>query len=308
MKTKLLFTIPAVAFTTFFFSCSEVTKTDTTRTGDSKIVVEATNYPLYYFASRIAGGAIQLNFLPGEKDGDPAFWEPSDSDIAQLQKASLILMNGATYEKWAASASLPETALVDTSRNFSGEFLSSDELVTHSHGPGGEHSHGGTAFTTWLDFNQAIWQAEEIRDALIRVAPVHEDAFNQNFESLANDLDALHQRFKAIGKSLNGIPLVASHPIYQYFSRRYELDIEAVHWEPEPEPDEAKMKALNIVLEKQPAKWMIWEGEPIQAAVDKLTAIGIKSLVIDPCGNRPTQGDWLTVMQKNAENLGRLAP
>jgi zinc transport system substrate-binding protein len=48
---------------------------------------------------------------------------------------------------------------------------------------------------------------------------------------------------------------------------------------------------------------MIWEGEPVQASVDKLKTLGIDSLVFDPCGNVPQQGDFLTIMRQNVENL-----
>ena len=48
---------------------------------------------------------------------------------------------------------------------------------------------------------------------------------------------------------------------------------------------------------------MIWEGDPIKSAVDVLEAMDIQSAVFDPCGNVPTEGDFLTVMQQNVDNL-----
>jgi zinc transport system substrate-binding protein len=48
---------------------------------------------------------------------------------------------------------------------------------------------------------------------------------------------------------------------------------------------------------------MIWEGDPAPASLAKLQALGIKSIVFDPCGNRPETGDWLSVMQGNVANL-----
>ena len=41
----------------------------------------------------------------------------------------------------------------------------------------------------------------------------------------------------------------------------------------------------------------------MRASVDKLAASGIKSLVFDPCGNVPDQGDFLSVMKQNVKNL-----
>jgi zinc transport system substrate-binding protein len=48
---------------------------------------------------------------------------------------------------------------------------------------------------------------------------------------------------------------------------------------------------------------MIWEGEPKPESVAKLKAMGIDSIVYDPCGNRPETGDFLTVMKQNVKNL-----
>jgi hypothetical protein len=35
----------------------------------------------------------------------------------------------------------------------------------------------------------------------------------------------------------------------------------------------------------------------------KLESIGVESLVFDPCGNVPAQGDFLAVMRANVNNL-----
>ena len=48
---------------------------------------------------------------------------------------------------------------------------------------------------------------------------------------------------------------------------------------------------------------MLWEGEPVQRAVEELTAIGITGIVFDPCGNVPPKGDFMSVMQQNIMNL-----
>lgn len=276
--------------------------------GGGKPVVQATNYPLAYFAERIAGDLAEIGFL-APADGDPAFWEPTESDIAALQEADLILFNGATYSKWRNNVSLPESAVIDTSSSFAGEYLKTESGVAHSHGPGGdEHSHAGTAFTTWMDFRQAIWQAEAIRDALVRILPDEKETLDANLEALASDLESLHQEFSGIGEALAKAPLVGSHPVYQYFARRYGLDIEALHWEPEVVPDAEALADLAKLRERHEAGWMIWEGDPAPESVALLEKEGVRSLVVDPCGNRPDSGDWLSVMKQNAGNLRAAAP
>jgi zinc transport system substrate-binding protein len=76
-----------------------------------------------------------------------------------------------------------------------------------------------------------------------------------------------------------------------------------VHWEPDEIPTNEQMIELNNIMKEYPAKWMIWEGEPMKKSAERLKEIGVDSLVFDPCGNIPDQGDFLSVMRQNVENL-----
>ena len=123
-------------------------------------MVLATNYPLYFFASEIAGDAVDVR-MP-DIDGDPAMWVPGPADFSQLQAADLIILNGAGYESWLAFTSLPSGLLLDTTADIQDRLLPIENVTLHQHGPQGEHSHQGAAFTTWLDPQIAIEQAKEI--------------------------------------------------------------------------------------------------------------------------------------------------
>lgn len=270
--------------------------------------VYVANYPLQYFAKRIGGEAVAVLF-PAPGDEDPAFWQPDDATVAKFQTADLILMNGATYSKWAEKVTLPEDRVTDTSAGFAAKYIEIKDTGTHSHGPGGEHSHSGTAFTTWIDLQQAVLQAEEVSKALQAVGPPGSmEGMKARFAELKKDLEALDARLLAVGKRIAGAPLVASHPVYHYFARRYGLNLKSVLWEPETVPDDKAMEELKTILTNHTAKWMIWEGEPAKESVAKLDAIGLKSVVFDPCGNVPEGGDFLSVMKANVEALERAFP
>ncbi|MEO1583316.1 MAG: metal ABC transporter substrate-binding protein [Planctomycetota bacterium] len=270
-------------------------------------VVQTVNYPLAYFAERIAGDLTDVRFLSPE-DGDPAFWMPSREAIAEIQSADVILANGATYAKWRGAVSLPASKIVDTSASFSDSFIEIKDAVVHSHGEGGEHSHAGTAFTTWLDMTQARAQAEAVRDAMLGALPGSAEVINANADALLADIDALDAEFRSASESLAGVPLVASHPVYQYFSRRYGLNVESLHWEPEMTMTAENTAELAELRETHAAGWMLWEGEPTDANVAALAGEGVQSVIIDPCGNRPGEGDWLSVMRDNVEALRSIQP
>ncbi len=271
----------------------------------AKTVVQSTNYPLHYFAERLATDAFELGYLV-PADIDPAFWKPGKGAITAFQKADLVLRNGADYEKWAKRVSLRSATQVDTSKSFAKAFIQTAGKE-HRHGDGTVHSHAGTAFTTWIDFSQAAKQAEAIAARFKQVQPGAAAMIDGNLESLLADLASLDGRMKAFGKAWGDKPLVASHPIYQYLARAYGLKIEALEWEPEMEMKDGDLADLKQLLERHPAQWMVWEDEPSPENVAAIAALGAKSVVFSPCANRPEAGDWLAAMKANVENLEALA-
>jgi len=48
---------------------------------------------------------------------------------------------------------------------------------------------------------------------------------------------------------------------------------------------------------------MLWEAEPLAETAAQLEALGVRVVVFDPCGNRPDEGDWLSVMRSNIQAL-----
>ena len=269
------------------------------------LVVYAVNYPLQYFAQRIAGDHAEV-VLPVPPAVDPASWQPDAAAIAGFQRADLILLNGAGYAKWVNRVSLPNRKLVDTSVGFRDRYLKAEGGVTHSHGREGEHSHAGTAFTTWLDFRQAVEQARAIRDALSRLLPAQRDTFGDNFEALERDLRDLDARLQAIFARDPAKPLFASHPVYQYLARRYSLNLESMLWEPDAVPPQSEWQALIDLRKEHPATWMLWEGDPAPENRERLQQLGVQSTVFDPCGNRPAVGDFRSMMADNVANLARV--
>jgi zinc transport system substrate-binding protein len=260
------------------------------------------NYPLKYFAEGIGGEKVDV-FFPAPSGTDPAYWTPSREIIKQYQQADLILLNGADYAKWINKVTLPKSKFVDTSKSFKADYIPLEDTVTHSHGLGGEHAHKGVAFTTWLDPLLAIKQAEAIKEELIKLMPGQEEYFTNNFESFKSDLDGLNNKLEKIVSPDPNKPLVASHPVYQYLTRRHNLNLKSVHWEPDEVPGPDQMKELDIILENHPAQWMIWEAEPKEETKSLLREKGIQTFVFNPAGNTPDNGDYLDVMNRNADNL-----
>ena len=275
----------------------------TATAGESdKLAIYVVNYPLKYFAERIAGEHARVVF-PAPADVDPAYWMPDAKTISEYQQADLILLNGANYAKWVNKVSLPRFRMVNTSAAFKDRYIEAAEILTHSHGTAGEHAHEALAFTTWIDFSLAAEQAKAIAQALSRKKPALEDIFQRNYQDLEKALLKLDRDMKTLVSKDPSKPFVVSHPVYDYLSRGYGLNIKSVHLEPDEVVADRQLMELQNILKNHPTKWMIWEGEPIKESVARLKAIGMQSVVFDPCGNTPDQENFIIMMQQNLENL-----
>jgi len=267
-----------------------------------KLTIYTVNYPLAYFAERLAGDLAQVEF-PAPPGVDPAFWRPDAKTIAAYQAADLILLNGAGYAKWVDRVSLPPSRLVDTSRVFADRYIETAGGATHSHGPGGEHSHSGIAFTTWLDLDQAARQAEAVARAITRKRPAAKDQVEKKLKALKGELLALDARLARLSATAPSRPLLGSHPVYQYLARRYNLNLRSVLWEPDAPPTPQQWAEFERMLSKHPAHWMLWEARPAPETASRLRALGVESLVFDPCANRPETGDFASVMGDNVKRV-----
>ena len=268
--------------------------------------IYSVNYPLQYFAERIAGSHAKVVF-PAPADIDPAYWVPEPAVVNDFQGADLILLNGAGYARWVNKAALPRSRLVDTSAVFKADYLAAETATSHSHGPGGEHSHSGVAFTTWLDFALAARQAEAIRDAITRLRPDLREVIETNYGVLERELMELDQRAEAIGLHAKGKPMVASHPVYQYLALAYGLNLLSVHWEFDQVPGDDNWREMEALLGRHQAEIMLWEGEPQVPTVQRLLSTGLESVLFNPAANRPAKGDWLSVMRANLDRLENAA-
>ncbi len=285
-------------------SAGNISETSSTPSQSLELPIKilTVNYPLEFFASRIAGELADVSY-PGTANSDPAYWTPSTEDAQQYQQADLVLLNGAGYAQWLDKFSLPRKNQLNTGAAFREQWIQETESVTHSHGPDGEHTHTGFATTLWLDPMQAIQQAGAIRSTLSRMLPESSRTFDQNHRELIEELNHLDSELGNLLAEQINEPWLASHPVYQYFGRRYELNLRSVHWEPGQELGSSDWEELDQILEEHPAKWMLWEGEPAETVASGLKDRGITPVVFEIISTQSDGKDYLESMWENFNRL-----
>ena len=303
-KTRTSIRILIVALLVIQFGCSKDDGENTRQLktdANKKPVIVVSNYPLFYFTERLAPG-VDVKFPAADSD-DPAYWKPTTDDISIMQKADLIILNGAGYEKWLSTISLPPTKIINSLKGLDDQLIKLDDKVTHSHGLEGEHEHSETAFTTWLDFKLCIKQAEVIKDALILLMSSNKKNIEQNFLLLKSDLDLLDTKMQTAASNFKDKTLYASHPVYQYLAKTYKLKIISEHWEPDEIPGEEMWSVFSDKLESDPSEIMLWEDKPLSEIEKRLNNLGLRIVVFNPCANKPETGDFLSAMNSNVEGL-----
>ncbi len=265
-------------------------------------VIYTVNYPLAWMAQQLAGDDAAVVF-PAPAGVDPAFWQPGVDTVLQYQQADLVLLSGGNYARWIANVSLPASRLLDTSASYRDQLIPVTAGPLHSHGPGGERSHGELAFTTWLDLDLAQQQMQAVAAALQRLLPAESAAIEQRRASLQRVLGSMDARLTALGQLLGNTPVLYSHPVYQYLQRRYQLNGRALHWEPDQVPSEAQWSELEGILQTHPAQIMLWEEQPLPEVQARLDELGVKTVVFSPMGNRPSSGDFASGMAANIDRL-----
>ncbi len=277
------------------------------RAHKGKPVIYTTFYVTTYFTKRIADGACEV-VNPCPPDADPSFWVPDDATVGKYQNADLIILNGASYEHGMDKVTLPHSKIVDTARPFKDEFIVLKHAFTHSHGPGGKHTHKGIDGHTWLDPINARRQAETIKNALVAHWPEHKDTFEKGYADLVKDLDALDARLKKLSAKIGDELFLCSHPAYNYIGRRYGWHEQTYGLDPETMPDEATFKKIEAYLAEHPAHIMLWEAQPKPEIAERMAKLGLMNVVFSPCEvltpEQQAKGiDFFTVMNANIDRL-----
>lgn len=269
-------------------------------TTTSRVDIVVVNYPLQFFAERIGGDLVRVTF-PVPESQDPAYWEPTGEEIAGMQTADFVILNGADYAKWTLRATLPWSRTIVTCENLESELIEIPDAVVHNHGPEGEHSHAGLVSETWWNPELAIKQARAICDALCERFPERETDLEERFSALQKDLQTLAGEFDA-ALTDSGVHWLSAKPRFNYLFARYGNNVELLHWEATETIEAEEWEALTNRLNGD-ATVALWAETPLAATHERLEELGVACVVLDTVATAPTEGDYLSAMRSNLDLL-----
>ena len=276
------------------FALSACTFMATDESGQNKIKVVTSFYPLYEIAKQVGGDYVEIKNLvpPG---AEPHDYELTPKDIASVYESQILVVNGAALEPWLDRISTDlknqsKTVVVDESKLF-------PDLVS-----GDPH--------LWMNPVQYSKEVDVFVKALSGVDPAHLDYYQthaQRFKKLLADLD---NEFKNGLQQCALHEFVTNHAAFGYLSKQYGLTmIPIAGLSPDAEPSVKTIADLLKLIQQKNVHYILTESLVSHKIADTIAAeAGAKTLVLNPLEgltvDEMAQGkNYISVMQENLKNL-----
>lgn len=271
-----------------------------------RLRVVTTIRPLYSFASQVAGQAAEVENLlpPGVGPHDYSF---TPTDAVRLHEADVLIINGLGLEEWLegllATVRRPGLAIIEASRGI--EPLPIPEAGHHEEA---HHHEGLWDPHVWLDPLRAVQQVENIRDGLAAADPSNKETYEENARRAVERLQSLHAEIRASTAGFKRREILTFHAAFQYFARRYGLEVVAVV-EPAPgkEPTPKFLAHLYQVV-RHHRLTVIYTEPQFRTRLAEVLArdLGIETAVLDPGVTGPLRPEaYETFMRENLRVLSR---
>lgn len=172
----------------------------------------------------VGGDLVEVAVLVGP-GGDAHTFEPTPADSGRLAGANVIFENGLAFESWLDdlyTASGSQAARVVVSKGVAAVAAAGE------HGQAGtDHADGELDPHIWHDVQNTIAMVENIRAGLAAADPANAAAYQANADAYTAKLKELDAFIQG---QVSQIPaerrrLVTSHDTFEYFARRYGLEI-----------------------------------------------------------------------------------
>lgn len=266
----------------------------------SKISVVASFYPMYFFASQIGGDkADVMNVTPA--GAEPHDYEPTAQDMAKIESANLVVLNGGGLEAWGDSVKqnidAQKTTLVTA-----GEGLTNRRVVEDGEDVIDPH--------VWLSPILAQQMVDKIEQDFAKADPDNVAYYAKNAADLKAKLAQLDAEYKQGLGGCQKKDIITSHAAFGYLSAAYGLNQVAIAGlSPEEEPSAQDLAKIADFAKKNDVKYIFFESLVSPKLSQTIaTEVGAQTLVLDPiegisAGNLAAGKDYLSVMRSNLANL-----
>ena len=312
MKKRIISLILAVPML-FTMGCSKNNKINESEENlDGKINIYTSIYPLYDFATKVGGDKVNVtNLVPAGTE--PHDWEISTSDIVNLEKADMLIYNGAGIENWTDKVinTLENKDIVYVKTSEGLELHKVDETHSHDHDhEEDDHDHGIYDPHTWLSIENAQKEMENIKDALVKYDPENAEYDETNFKTYENKFEELEEKYSEKLDQIENKTIIVAHEAFGYLCEEYDIEQEGIEGlNPDSEPDPARMTEIIKFAKEHNVKTIFFE-ELVSPKVAETIAkeINANTAVLNPLEGLSEEQikngeDYFSIMEQNLEAI-----
>lgn len=258
---------------------------------ENRISVIVSFNPLKEFAEVIGGEKVSVKVIVPEGT-EPHDFEPKPRDMESINNAKIFVYNGLGMESWVDKtlSSINNKNLVSVDASKSTDVIkNSNQADPH----------------IWLSLKEAKIEANNIKEALIKVDPANKDYYEKNYDNFSGKLDNLYNEYKVKFDSISDKNFVTGHDAFAYLCRDFGLDensVEDVFAEGEPTPK--RMKDLVDYCIANNIKVVFMEELASPKVSETLAKeVGAHTEKIYTIESREDNKDYLESMKYNLEKI-----
>lgn len=268
--------------------------------GEKKLSVTTSFYPLYFFATQIAGERADIvNVTPAGVE--PHDYEPTSRDRARIEESQLLILNGGGLEAWGENI----RKNIDPQRTHivvAGEGLITDQRVEDGKTVVDPH--------VWLSPILAAQMVEKITQGFAQVDPANSRLYRSNADLLQSKLSALDGAYRQGLARCVQKNIITSHAAFGYLAQTYGLRLLSIAGlSPDAEPSTQELGNIAVFARAHDVHVIFFESLASPKLAETIaTEIGATTLVLNPLEGLSESEiaageNYLSVMEDNLIHL-----
>lgn len=277
----------------------------------SKLNVVATFYPLAFFTQEIGGEEVVVKQLIPDNT-EVHNWQPSPSDILAINKANVIIYNGADLDHWfeediLSSIDLSNKVVVKTTEN-----ISLLEVNKNNNESDPDHEHEGFYDPhTWISPFIAKLQAQNIYNALIQKDPTNIEYYTERWQILKIQFEELDSNYMIDISVKKKADIFVTHSAFGYLAYRYGFEQHGVIGVSADQQPSASAYANLVEMMIQHESYVVYVNplysdefaQTLKSELKRLIGKDVKILKLYFMLGKIDSLDYFGQQEKNLENL-----
>ncbi|AOJ11106.1 metal ABC transporter solute-binding protein [Burkholderia mayonis] len=212
-------------------------------------------------AKQIGGAHVAVSSILSNPDQDPHLFEASPKVARELQRADLVIYNGADYDPWM-------TKLLAASKNTKRKAVVVAELVGKK---AGDNPH------LWYDPATMPVAARALAAALGSADPAHKAEYDANLAKFVASIKPIDAKVAELRARYKGVPVTATEPVFGYMADAIGLEMRNQRFQlatmNNTEASAADVAAFEKDLKTRQVRVLIYNSQAVEPMTKRMLTI-----------------------------------